>query len=163
MKLFLMPGEPSWWVWLVTDALLIAGVGGWPAGFLGAIALSAAQSVYYLAKLRSLGSYTVQVRVAYTVLLIACLIPSLRFFYWVPLVGTLAMLVFGYCPMARFLSLMPWNRREGFSLGLLRRTFFSAPVIGRPDHGLAPGGGCAGGVCELEFHAARPGAERAQT
>lgn len=157
MKLYLMPHEPAWWVWLITDVLLMFGVAGWPAGFVGAIVMSAVQAVYYGVKLRSLSSYTVQVRGAYTLLLVMCFVPVLRSFYWVPLLGTIGMLVFGYCPMARFLSVMPWNRREALSVDLLCRTFLSAPVIGRPDHGLDLSGGCAGGVCEIEFHAAHRG------
>ena len=50
------------------------------------------------------------------------------------------------------LSLLPWNRSEPLSLGLLRRTFLSAPVIRR---GLvARACGDAEGVCELEARAA---------
>jgi hypothetical protein len=66
----------------------------------------------------------------------------------------MALVVFGYCIMARFLSLMPWNRSVPFTMKLLARTFLTAPVIGRPDHGLAFGPPDAS-VCELEAHAGR--------
>jgi hypothetical protein len=32
--------------------------------------------------------------------------------------------------MARTVSLMPWNRKQGFSTALIRQTFLSAPVGG---------------------------------
>lgn len=46
------------------------------------------------------------------------------------------MVTMSYCPLARFLSLMPWNRQEPFTLTLLRRTVFTAPVKGSILQGL---------------------------
>ena len=40
------------------------------------------------------------------------------------------MVLVGYCPLARMLSLLPWNRRQPLSVALVRRTFLSAPVSG---------------------------------
>jgi len=40
MKLFLMPHEPSWWVWAVNAVLLAFGISGHPEFFLVAIVLS---------------------------------------------------------------------------------------------------------------------------
>jgi hypothetical protein len=48
----------------------------------------------------------------------------------VQLVGTWAMVLVGYCPLARALSLLPWNRRQPLSADLVRRTFLSPPVRG---------------------------------
>jgi len=47
-------------------------------------------------------------------------------------------LIFGYCTMARLVSLFPWNRTEAFSGRLLVRTFFSPPVRGNILQGLPP-------------------------
>lgn len=155
MKLTIMPKNPAWLVWLATVILLACGLAGSTPGFVGAIALSFAQTVFFLLKHPSLRTMSVQIRFAFTLLLLVCLIPGLRWLYWLPTLGTSAMLVFGYCPMARFLSLLPWNRREPLTAGLIGRTFFSAPVISRPG---APAllDGCGGeqGVCELEARAA---------
>ncbi|MCA1804518.1 MAG: hypothetical protein LC646_04035 [Xanthomonadaceae bacterium] len=60
----------------------------------------------------------------------------LYFIYFIQIIGTTAMMLFDYCPLARFLSLMPWNRREPFSLDLLKRTVFSPPVRGNILQGL---------------------------
>jgi hypothetical protein len=70
-------------------------------------------------------AFPVQLRVAYTLLLIICLFPPMRWIYWVPAVGTFTLVIFGYCLMARMLSLLPWNRAEPITVDLLRRTFLS--------------------------------------
>jgi hypothetical protein len=154
MKLYLMSDEPTWWVWLTTALLLFAGFFGMPAAFVAAIALSALQTAIVLGLRRSFTPYPVQIRLAYTLLMIVSFVPSLRWFYWLLALGALALVIFGYCIMARFLSLMPWNRSAPFTMRLLARTFFTAPVMGRPDHGLAFGKPGTS-VCELEAQAGR--------
>jgi hypothetical protein len=149
MKLALMPKEPTWWVWLVTVALLVAGLAGLSAGFLAAIALSAAQTLFFWRKHGSLTAIGVQIRLAYSLLLVMCFLPQLRWLYWLPTVGTMALLVFGYCLLARTLSLLPWNRNERMTLDLLRRTFMNAPAVTMQSCG------SEGGVCELEARVAR--------
>jgi hypothetical protein len=60
-----------------------------------------------------------------------------------------ALLAFGYCLMARTLSLLPWNRDERMTLDLVRRTFLNAPAVTTQSCG------SDGGVCELEARVAR--------
>ena len=50
--------------------------------------------------------------------------------------GTPAQVLFGYCTLARCLSLLPWSRREPLSGDLLRRAFLSPPVKGSVMQGL---------------------------
>ncbi len=137
-----MPKEPTWWVWLTTVLLLATGLAGHPTGFIAAIALSAAQSAWFALKLGRLNAFPVQIRIAYTGLLLLCLAPALRWLYWLPTVGTTALLLFGYCLMARMLSLMPWNRVANLSFTLVRQTFLTPPMPGNARHGL-PANGCA--------------------
>jgi hypothetical protein len=153
MKFALMPKEPTWWVWLVTVALLATGLAGIPAGIIAAITLSLVQTVFFWRKTWDVRAMSVQLRLAYTMLLFVCFTPPLRWLYWLPTVGTSALLVFGYCLMARTLSLLPWNRAEPLTLDLLCRTFFSPPVVTRDDHSFSACGG-KDGVCELEASAA---------
>lgn len=40
-------------------------------------------------------------------------------------------LFFRYCPLARMLYLLPWNRQEDFSVEFVARVFLSPPVEGR--------------------------------
>ncbi|MGD8854087.1 MAG: hypothetical protein PVI28_17015, partial [Gammaproteobacteria bacterium] len=109
---------------------------GYTQGFYAAMALTVFQSVHYYLRERSFAAFPVQVRVAYLGLLLAAQWQPLYWIYWVQLVGTTAMVVFDYCFLARCLSLLPWNRIEPFSFGLVVRTFFSAPVPGDVLQGL---------------------------
>jgi hypothetical protein len=120
----------KWWYWLVTAILVVAYVAGSNAAIVAAIALSAVQLVHFAAREGELAAFPVQVRAAYLVLLVAGLYPPLGFIHWVQLVGTWAMVLVGYCPLARALSLLPWNRSQPLSAALVRRTFVSAPVSG---------------------------------
>jgi hypothetical protein len=128
----------SWWYWLVTVILLSAGVSGWAPGFLWAIGLTAVQLLHFVLRERSVTAFPVQVRFAYLLLLLLALPAPLQLIYWIPTIGTWAQVLLGYCTMARLVSLLPWNRREPFSLGLLKRTFLSAPVRGNILQGLPP-------------------------
>jgi hypothetical protein len=107
MKFHLMPHEPTWWVWLATIVLLAVGLAGLPLFFVAAIALTAAQGLYFFRKHRSLRPYAVQIRVGYTSLLAVSFLPGLRWLYWLPTLRTAALVLSGYCLMARTLSLLP--------------------------------------------------------
>lgn len=128
----------SWWYWLVTVGLLTAGVAGWATGFALAIGLTVIQLIHFTIRERSIFSFPIQVRLGYLLLLLVALPGKLQLIYWIPVIGTWAQVVFGYCTMARMVSLLPWNRTEGVSLVLIKRAFFSAPVRGNIMQGLPP-------------------------
>jgi hypothetical protein len=128
--------ELSWWYWLVTACLLTAGVAGWETGFVLAIGLTLVQLVHFALREGSPTAFPVQVRFWYLMLLLVALPEPLQWIYWIPTIGTWAQIFFGYCAMARCVSLLPWNRREPFSAGLVARTFFSRPVRGNILQGL---------------------------
>lgn len=120
-----------WWYWLVTAVLLAAYlVAGLRAAIFAAIALTAVQLVHFAAREGELTAFPVQVRAAYLGLLAAGLYPPLVFIHWIQLIGTWAMVLVGYCLLARALSLLPWNRRQPLSAALVGRTFLSPPVRG---------------------------------
>jgi hypothetical protein len=147
--LFIMPHDWTWWVWLVTACLLQIGLMGMPEAFLAALLLSITQSVLFFARERTFKAFPVQLRFAYTLLLIICLFPPMRWIYCVPAVGTFALVIFGYCVMARMLSLLPWNRVEPITVDLLRRTFLSRPRL--PDRAdRVSSAGCGAGLCSIE-------------
>lgn len=133
MKLY---KDISWWYWFATVPMLIIGIAGITAGFYLAMGLTAFQVFHYLAKEKSIAAFPVQVRISYLLLLVTAQLPYMFWIYWVQIAGTSAMVLVGYCPLARILSLMPWNRTESFSLKLLFRTFFSRPVEGNILQGL---------------------------
>ncbi|MET0029646.1 MAG: hypothetical protein ABW101_18595 [Candidatus Thiodiazotropha sp.] len=132
--------EMSWWYWLVTALLLSAGFFVTPDAFLGAIGVTVWQLIHYRLREGSNNAFPVQVRFWYLMLLLVALPGPMQWLYWVPTIGTWAQLIFGYCTMARLVSLFPWNRSEPFSWSLVRRTFFSAPVRGNILQGLPPVG-----------------------
>jgi hypothetical protein len=137
MTMFI-PKHFTWWYWLAADLLLLYGLAGGEWGFAPVIALCAAQALHFIVRERSLSAFPVQVRVSYLGLLLFGLWEYGHFIYWIQLAGTSAMVLADYCPLARFLSLMPWNRRESFSWKLLVRTFLSRPVRGSILQGLPP-------------------------
>lgn len=128
----------SWWYWLVTVGCLTAGVSGWVMGFLLAIGLTVFQLIHFTLQERSITAFPVQVRLGYLLLLLIALPDKLQLIYWIPVIGTWAQVLFGYCTMARTVSLLPWNRKEALSFDLLERTFLSAPVRGNILQGLPP-------------------------
>lgn len=128
--------ELSWWYWLVTAGFLTAGVLGWTTGFLVAIGITLLQLIHFVIREGGVAAFPVQVRFFYLLLLLVALPEPMQLIYWIPTIGTWAQLIFGYCTMARLVSLLPWNRDQAFSLELVRRTFFSRPVRGNILQGL---------------------------
>jgi hypothetical protein len=128
----------SWWYWLVTVGFLTAGVLGYSQGFLLAIGLTLIQLIHFIAREGSATAFPVQVRLGYLLLLLVALPAPLQWIYWIPTIGTWAQVLFGYCTMARTVSLLPWNRKERFSVDLVKRVFLSAPVRGNVLQGLPP-------------------------
>lgn len=131
--------ELGWWYWLVTVCLLSAGLAGYAAGFKLAIGLTAFQLVHFAIREKSIRAFPVQVRFWYLLLLLVALPQPMQILYWLPAIGTWAREIFGYCTMARMVSLLPWNRNEPFSSGLLKKTFLSRPVRGNILQGLPSG------------------------
>jgi hypothetical protein len=147
--LFIMPRDWTWWVWLITACLLLIGLMGMPEACLAALLLSIAQSVLFFTRERTFKAFPVQLRLAYTLLLMISFLPPIRWLFWLPTAGTFALVIFGYCLMARVLSLLPWNRTEPITTDLLRRTFLSRPRLpGRADR--LSSAGCGAGLCSIE-------------
>lgn len=127
----------GWWYWLVTAGLLTYGVTVSPTGFLIAIGLTVFQLIHYVIRERGVTAFPVQVRFWYLMLLIVALPEPMQLIYWIPTIGTWAQIIFGYCAMARIVSLLPWNRSEPFTSALVTKTFFSRPVRGNIRQGFA--------------------------
>jgi hypothetical protein len=143
----------TWWAWTITTVLLIIGLAGYSLAFVAAMAVTAGQGIIVLVRDRSPASFSVQLRAAYLLLMLISYLPPMRWLYWLPTVGTFALVVFGYCLLARVLSLLPWNSREDYTWDRLRRTFFSAPDLDRVTTNPAVAGG-TGGLCTVEAQVA---------
>jgi hypothetical protein len=122
--------DAGWWYWLVTAGLLTFGVSGNQIGFALAIGLTIIQLIHFVFRERNITTFPIQVRFWYLMLLLVAWLEPLQWIYWIPAIGTWAQVVFGYCTMARCVSLLPWNRSEQLSLDLLTKTFLSRPVRG---------------------------------
>jgi hypothetical protein len=120
----------GWWYWLMSAGLLTSRVSGWPKGYLLVIGLTAFQIVHFAIRTRSVRSFAVQVRLGYLLLLLIAAPEELRLICWIPTIGTWVQVIFGYCAMARTVSLMHWNRAHPFSRALVKQTFLSMPVRG---------------------------------
>ena len=127
----------GWWYWLATAVLLTMGIFGNEQSFVWAIELTSFQLVHYIIREKSLKAFPVQVRFWYLILLIVSLPEAMQWLYWVPSIGTWAQIIFGYCAMARLVSLWPWNRSEKLSLKSLAKTFSSRPVKGSVQQGFS--------------------------
>ena len=127
----------GWWYWLITACLLTLGVSGIENGLIGAIGLTVFQLIHFAIREHSVTAFPVQVRFWYLLLLLIAFPEPQRLIFWIPLVGTWAQILFGYCAMARLVSLFPWNRDENLSLALLKKTFLSRPIRGSVKQGFA--------------------------
>lgn len=120
----------SWWYFLATVCSLTAGMAGYPPAFFAAIGITVAQLVHFAIRDRSVTSFSMQVRWGLLAFLFLGQVERLHWLNWIPTVGIWVQCLFGYCTMARIMSVMPWNKREPYSVALLRRTFLSPPVPG---------------------------------
>jgi hypothetical protein len=112
--------------------------------------MSAIQTACYFLKLRSWLHCAIQARLVYTLLM---LVSSLTHrLYWLPAIGTLALVMVGCCLFSCTLSVMPWNRTEPVSFDILRRVFLTPPVVGRILEPVADTG-CPSGLCVIEARA----------
>src|SRR5258708_3806508 len=102
----------SWWHWACTVPLLAASLAGYPSAIVAAMVLCGAAGLYFLVRIQRLRPFPVQVRIAYLALLSLGLLPWMQWLHWIQLVGTCTMVVAGYCPLIRLLSLAPLNRTE---------------------------------------------------
>ena len=125
-----------WWYWTLTTGLLVGFLAGFEQCLQAVIALNIVQVVHFIIREKSISAFPVQVRITYLGMLFAAQAPYMYWIFWWLVIGTSAMITFGYCFLARLSSLLPWNRSESISSELLKRTFFSAPQKGNIMQGL---------------------------
>ena len=116
--------------WHCTTLLFATHFAGWSAGLGAVIGLNVVQVAHFLARRRSLRAFDVQVRIGYLLLLAAGSVGPLWPLHAIQFVGANALLVVDYCPLARMLLLLPWNRRQPLSPALVRWIAFAPPRPG---------------------------------
>jgi len=114
MKLQINFKALEWWYWFVTLIAMIIGLLGMVQGFYGVIVVGVIQTVHFSVS-RGLTAFPTQVRFVYTLCTIIALFDPTRIFYWALLIGTVMVVLFDRCMIARVLILMPWNRNETLS------------------------------------------------
>ncbi len=120
----------EWWYWLVADLLLVLMLWVDQGFVVPALVFNLLQGLHIALRRRSLVHFSVQVRTGYVLWLAAGLLPGMVWMHWFQLLGTTAMLAVGYCPLARMLSLLPWNRQLPLTWTLVWSTFLAPPRRG---------------------------------
>jgi hypothetical protein len=128
--------DPGWWYWLATTIALYIGPFVDARGYSAALFITVAHLSHYLIRDRGL-TFPVQVRAGVLLFMLLGLFEPLLFFYWMLGFGGTVQVLFGYCIMARMVSLLPWNLREPFGFALVRKTFMTPPSIGVVRQGFA--------------------------
>jgi hypothetical protein len=125
--------DPSWLHWAATTPLLVGHIVGVRGSLELAISLCLVVSLGMWTRTRSVLAMPVQVRIAYAGLLAIGAAPFMFWIYIVQLVGTSAMVLFGYCPLVRMLSLFSWNRSDRIDRAWLTRLIWSSSPGGVVD------------------------------
>lgn len=120
----------AWWYWLATIPLLTAGNLGEPNGYVLAALLTVIQIAHFTYREASIRAFPVQVRIAYLAWFLLGQLPYMQWMLWIQLIGTSLSVLVNYCPMARLMALVPWNRRQPLTLELVVKVLFSPPVKG---------------------------------
>lgn len=130
------PSKLVWRYWALTAILLVGVLAGNSQCLQAVVALNIVQVVHFAIREKSLTAFPVQVRIVYLGMLFAAQAPYMVWIFWWQLIGTSAMVLFGYCFLARLLSLLPWIRNEPLSMEMLKRTFLLPPQKGNILQGL---------------------------
>ncbi len=122
----------TWNLWFISWLGLLAGLFS-PQWYVAVVWFSVVHAVLMLAmeQFRFI-AFPVQVRVVYVVwVAIGTYVPYMGWLMWITTIGLATNLFLGYCPLARMLLLLPFNRRESLSWDVMRRIFLSPPINGR--------------------------------
>jgi len=122
----------TWCLWFVTWAGLVAGVFD-SVFFEYVVYFSAGHALLFLVLFRfAVYPFPAQVRIAYLVwVAVGTYAPYMVFLMYITLVGLATNLFLGYCPLARMMCLLPWNRDQHLSIELVGRIILSPPVTGK--------------------------------
>lgn len=117
--------DAAWWYWLVTLPFVAGAALGCRHSLVVAVGLTVIQALEFLHRDRRFSAFPVQVRLGYLALLLLGAAPGMGWIHIVQTLGTTAMVTFGYCPLARVLSLLPWNRTHPLTAQAVYQTLFT--------------------------------------
>ncbi len=100
----------DWWYWFVILIAIIIGLTWRKEGFYIVMLISTIQFIHFMIA-QEFSALATQVRLVYTIFTILAffLLPNL-ILYWILLVGTIMVVLFDRCMIAKVLLLMPWNK-----------------------------------------------------
>jgi len=121
-----------WLLWFVTWVGLLAGLFE-RIFYEYVVVFSAAHALLVLFLFRfRVAAFPVQVRIAYFAwVAVGTYAPYMVILMYITTVGLATNLFVSYCPLARMMYLLPWNREDPFSLKLVASVFLSPPVAGK--------------------------------
>jgi hypothetical protein len=121
-----------WSLWFLTWIGLLAGLFD-RTFYEVVVAFSMAHAFLILVLHRfRVAAFPVQVRIGYVLwVAIGTYMPYMTVLMYITTLGLIGNLFFRYCPLARMLYFLPWNREENLSFGLVASVFLSPPVDGR--------------------------------
>ncbi|MEN8170119.1 MAG: hypothetical protein ABFS08_07855 [Pseudomonadota bacterium] len=119
-----------WSYWTLTVTFLAIGLLIWPTALFLAMIVNLAHAIHFLLRQPGIFAFPMQVRICFLSLLVLGQAPFFGWVHWVQLIGGTVKLTTGYCPLARMMSLLPWNRNQPISWGLLNTVIFTPPVSG---------------------------------
>lgn len=126
----------GWWYWLASTICLWLAVTIQPAAYEWALIIAVVQLLHFSLAEGGLAKFPIQIRLGYLAFLLLSMPEGLQWLLWVPAIGTLARVLFGYCIMARMLMLLPFNRNVTLQWSFVKEAFLAAPVRGCLLHGL---------------------------
>ena len=127
-----------WGYWFLTVIFLGISLFVLPKAIYLAIVINFTHAIHFIIRKSGITTFPMQVRLGYFVLLILGLTPIFSWVHWIQLIGGTIMLTTGYCPMARMLSLLPWNRNKAMSWSLIQKILFTPPVTGSFEKVVSP-------------------------
>jgi len=119
-----------WSYWFITVISVAIGLFAIPQAIYFAIIITAIHTFHFQIKQPGITAFPIQVRISYIGLLSLGLLPNLTWIYWILLIGGTIKLLTSYCPLARLVSLLPWNRTRPMSWNLLKRVVFTPNIPG---------------------------------
>ncbi|MBF9029021.1 hypothetical protein HKCCE3408_01320 [Rhodobacterales bacterium HKCCE3408] len=122
--------DPVWWRWTAIAVLLSADLAGVGGAREVAFAIAAYQALEGLSGDTTPRRFRSQVRMVYLCAMGLSFVPVLEFIAWIQMVGTWSLVLTGYCPLARVMVLLPFNRPVDLSWALVRQVVWSPATTG---------------------------------
>lgn len=118
----------SWWIWLSLTLTIAADISGFNAGNNLTNLIAIGQAVAWIVHYRSVTRFSCQVRIVFVIWIALSSIPTLGILSWSLLAGLLLSTFFGYCPIARMLVFLPFNRQNPLTFAKAGQILFHPPV-----------------------------------